>query len=72
MTYLWTKISGPGIVTFVDATNPTTHVDFSAPGAYVLRLTVTNGAGSSFDDVTIIIETGCAPSVSDPVLSNCL
>jgi hypothetical protein len=71
MTYLWTKISGPGVVTFTDATNPLTHVTFSVAGVYILRLTVTNGAGVSFDEISIVIEAGCAPGVADPVLPSC-
>lgn len=52
-TALWTKISGVGDVTFDDSTNPTTNVSFSHRGTYVLRLTGTNAAGSTSDDVTI-------------------
>lgn len=55
ITYLWEKVSGPGTVTFVDATDPETDVTFEWPGTYVLKLTATNDAGSDEDDVTIVV-----------------
>ena len=39
----WGKVSGPGTVTFADATAPVTTATFSAPGAYQLKLTLDNG-----------------------------
>jgi len=50
---LWTRESGPGVVTFGNATSPTTTASFSAPGTYVLLLTASDGALSQDDDVTI-------------------
>jgi len=41
---LWTKVSGPGEVTFADAHAPVTTATFSAPGNYVLQLTAGSGA----------------------------
>ncbi len=35
----WSVVSGPGIVTFVDVSNPGTVANFSQEGEYVLRLT---------------------------------
>lgn len=54
VTYLWAKVSGPGSVTFTDATNPTTHADFGASGTYVLSLTADDSALDDVDTVTII------------------
>ena len=34
----WSKVSGPGNVTFADSHSPNTTVTFAAPGSYVLRL----------------------------------
>ncbi len=51
----WTRVSGPGMVTFGNAQSPTTTAQFSAPGTYVLRLTASDGALSSSDDVTVVI-----------------
>lgn len=53
LTYAWTKISGPGTVTFDDATDATTHADFETAGIYVLRLTVSDGSLSHYDEVQI-------------------
>ncbi len=39
----WSKESGPGTVTFADAASPVTTATFSAPGLYVLKLTLDNG-----------------------------
>jgi len=49
----WTKVSGPGIVTFVNANTLETSANFSAIGSYVLRLSATDGILSSTDDVGI-------------------
>jgi hypothetical protein len=34
----WSKVSGPGLVTFADASAPSTTATFSAAGEYVLRV----------------------------------
>jgi hypothetical protein len=53
LTYAWSKVSGPGTVTFDDATDPQTGFSVSVAGTYVLRLTVSDGDASDTDDVTI-------------------
>lgn len=58
LTYLWTKVSGPGTVTFSDATILDPTVSFSAAGVYVLRLSVTSECQVMSDDVTITILGG--------------
>src|SRR5262249_60131645 len=51
---LWSKVSGPGTVTFGDATVATTTATVSAPGIYVLRWTISNGScPDSSDDVQV-------------------
>ena len=52
----WTKFSGPGTVTFSDATSPTSTATVSLYGAYVLRWTITNGSCNTSDDVAISYE----------------
>ena len=42
-TATWSKASGPGTVTFDDASATATTTTFSAAGSYVLRLSVTDG-----------------------------
>ena len=53
----WSKESGPGAVTFADATSPVTTATFSAPGAYVLRLTADNGRTKSSSTLNVTVET---------------
>lgn len=51
----WTTVSGPGSVTFTDASNRTSGAAFNVAGAYVLRLTVSDGQLSHTDDVTVVV-----------------
>jgi RHS repeat-associated protein len=53
LTAAWSKVSGPGLVTFVNPNSPTTTATFSEPGAYVLRLTATDSALNRTDDVAV-------------------
>ena len=52
----WTVISGPGTVTFADATAAQTTATFSAVGTYVLRLTANDSALSASDEATITVD----------------
>ncbi|HVL93799.1 MAG TPA: LamG-like jellyroll fold domain-containing protein [Acidimicrobiales bacterium] len=66
-TTAWTKVSGPGTVTFGSASATDTTASFSAAGTYVLRLTADDGALSASDDVTVVVSTStanAAPTVS--------
>jgi len=53
---VWTKADGPGDVTFEDSTSLETHVDFSANGKYLLKLTVDNGSenGHAYIVITVL------------------
>src|SRR5439155_1610634 len=51
----WTQVSGPGTVTFANASALTTTATFPTAGTYVLRLTATDTALSSTSDVTITV-----------------
>ena len=42
MTVSWKKNSGPGAVTFSDASQPATRVRFSEAGVYELELSATD------------------------------
>ena len=60
MTTTWSKISGRedsdgGTVVFANPNAPVTTVTFGADGIYVLRLTVSDGAVTVSDDVTITV-----------------
>lgn len=55
LTYAWTKVSGPGTVTFGNAALASTSASFSALGVYVLRLTVSDGQLSTSDDISVSV-----------------
>ena len=54
-TPTWSKVSGPGTVTFGNPAAVDTTATFSAAGTYVLRLSVTDSALSATDDVTVTV-----------------
>ena len=62
LTAGWTRISGPGVVTFGEPTSPTTPATFSVAGVYVLRLTASDGALTSNDEATITVNPTGSPS----------
>ena len=62
---LWSLVSGPGTAVFADATSTTTTATFSAPGAYVLRLSASNALGESSRTIGITV----APPPLTPVES---
>ena len=51
----WSKVSGPGTVTFGNANAVDTTATFSAAGTYVLRLSATDSALSAADEVTVTV-----------------
>ncbi|WP_041584612.1 Ig-like domain-containing protein [Syntrophus aciditrophicus] len=55
LTYSWSKVSGPGTVTFGSASSLATTASFSAAGTYTLRLTVSDSALSSSDDIVVTV-----------------
>jgi hypothetical protein len=56
----WTKVSGPGTVTFDNVAAPRTTVHFSTAGAYVLRLTANDGEFTRQDEMTVNVAPGDA------------
>ncbi len=57
----WSKISGPGTVTFANAHALSTSASFSAAGTYVLRLTANDSALSASDDLTVAVNPQVQP-----------
>lgn len=53
LTVTWQRVSGPGEVTFDDATELDTGARFAADGDYLLRVTVDDGEFSASADVTV-------------------
>ncbi len=62
----WSKVSGPGTVTFENPATAVTSATFSAPGTYTLRCSATTAAGTGSDDHTVRIT---AVSSVDPALA---
>src|SRR5438128_8958929 len=55
LTTTWSQVSGPGTVSFSNASALNSTATFSASGAYVLRLTVSDGALAVSDDVAVTV-----------------
>ena len=68
LTATWTKVSGPGAVTFANPQAPSTTASFSAPGAYVLRLTASDGHLSRTAEVSLVANAP-PPVNAAPVVS---
>jgi outer membrane protein assembly factor BamB len=69
----WSKVSGPGDVTFGNGAAAQTTVQFSMAGSYVLRLTANDGALTASDDLTVTVTEIGSPGaalVSDLVVSS--
>ncbi|MCW1914108.1 DNRLRE domain-containing protein [Luteolibacter sp. GHJ8] len=62
----WSRVSGPGAVTFADPASATTTATFSTAGTYVLRLTASDGELSESDEMSVVIEDA-APGGGSPV-----
>ncbi|MET0650004.1 MAG: Calx-beta domain-containing protein [Pyrinomonadaceae bacterium] len=60
----WSKVSGPGSVTFREAGSASTEAVFELPGTYVLRLTANDSQLSGSGDVTVIVERTPPPSIT--------
>ncbi len=58
VTSSWSKVSGTGSVTFVDAAAAETSASFSAVGTYVLRLTANDGTLSAYAEVSVEVRGG--------------
>lgn len=63
-TYQWTKVSGPGTITFGSPNSEDTNITASVDGTYVLRLTVTDISGNVASDDLTYIKDSLAPSVN--------
>src|SRR3989442_8217930 len=62
LTTTWSQVSGPGTVSFSNARALNSTATFSASGAYVLRLTASDGALAVSDDVAVTVNP--APPVN--------
>jgi hypothetical protein len=55
LTTTWSMFSGPGTVSFGDASAVDTTASFSTAGVYTLRLTTNDGAVSVSDDIVVTV-----------------
>jgi len=67
VTTTWSKVSGPGTVTFANPAAKATTASFSASGSYTLRLTASDSALSASDDISIVVN----PTASGPCAGGC-
>lgn len=63
-TYAWSKVSGPGGVSFTTLNTLTPTVTFPGVGSYLLRLIVSDGQFSASDDVQVTVNP--APTTHQP------
>lgn len=61
LTYEWEEVSGPGTVTFGTPDALETTADFDAFGTYVLRLSASDSALISSDEMTVVVEGTTVP-----------
>jgi RHS repeat-associated protein/uncharacterized repeat protein (TIGR01451 family) len=52
----WSKVNGPGNVTFATPDQVATAAGFSAPGTYLLRLTATDGELTGRDEMSVTVK----------------
>ena len=64
VTNLWTKMSGPGTVTFGTPTTNATTATFSAPGEYLLRCTAGDGQLTDYDEVLVRVVANQPPDIA--------
>jgi hypothetical protein len=55
LTLTWSKVSGPGSVSFANSHAAVTTATFTAAGTYVLRLTADDGALTGTDDLNVTV-----------------
>jgi hypothetical protein len=51
----WSKVSGPGTVSFGNSAAVDTTATFSAAGSYVLRLTASDATHTTFDEIVVVV-----------------
>lgn len=55
ITYQWSYLSGPGMVSFAGSTQESTAATFSEIGSYTLQLTATDGEYTATDTITVTV-----------------
>ncbi len=65
----WSKVSGPGTVTFADPAASVTTARFSAPGDYVLQAVAHNGTAKAASSLAVKVEPPPPPVQLTPVVT---
>ncbi len=55
VTYTWSKVTGPGAVTFSNGSKIDTFASFTTPGLYTLRLVASDGTLAGKDDIKVYV-----------------
>jgi hypothetical protein len=61
LTYQWSQVGGPGTVAFGTPAEDATTATFPAAGAYVVRLTVSDGQLTGQDELTVTVADPASP-----------
>jgi hypothetical protein len=69
VTSTWSQVSGPGTVTFDDATAVDAVATFPTAGSYTLQLTASDGALSASDTTTVTVLAAAGTETVQPVLT---
>ncbi len=65
VTITWNKVSGPGTVSFGNASTEDTSANFDSAGTYVLRLTADDGTLNNSDEITVRVNPQGTPTILD-------
>lgn len=69
VTTTWTPLYGPGIVTFTDASAPTTSVTFQNAGVYGLQLAANDGQYVVTSSVTVTVSSTAVAAIPPTISS---
>lgn len=70
VTVAWSKVSGPGTVTFANGSSVDTTAAFSVAGSYVLRLTASDNALFGSDTMTVTVNAAPPPPPGELIVDN--
>src|SRR5262245_1819391 len=65
----WSKVSGPGTVTFADPAAAVTTATFSQTGDYVLKVVADNGSAKAESTLAVKVELPPPPAQLEPVVT---
>jgi fibro-slime domain-containing protein/RHS repeat-associated protein len=66
LTVAWSKVTGPGTVTFAQPNQAMTTAAFDQGGSYLLRLTASDGQLTASDTITIYVISNITPTPTPP------